>query len=181
MLNLFATGIPQEITAVLNNRDQRVELQNQLVADASQTQSVVALKLNIPGPIKNNADLTRLFLAGLAAFKQKLVVVRQIDWSKSTGPETFLIVEGSPLAIKKQAAIFEDRHALGRLFDIDVLIWQSDLQQVQPISRQALGQPTRRCLLCEQPAKVCARSRRHTVAELQAAINQQYQLFMETD
>lgn len=89
MLNLFATGIPQEITAVLNNRDQRVELQNQLVADASQTQSVVALKLNIPGPIKNNADLTRLFLAGLAAFKQKLVVVRQIDWSKSTGPETF--------------------------------------------------------------------------------------------
>lgn len=85
------------------------------------------------------------------------------------------------MAIKKQAAIFEDRHALGRLFDIDVLIWQSDLQQVQPISRQALGQPTRRCLLCEQPTKVCARSRRHTVAELQAAINQQYQLFMETD
>lgn len=181
MLNLFATGTPQDITAVLKNRDQRVELQNQLVVDASQNQSVVVLKLNIPGPIKNNADLTRLFLAGLAAFEQNMVVCRQIDWAKPTGPETFLIVEGLPLAIKQQAVMFEDQHTLGRLFDVDVLIWQSALQQGQPISRKALGQPIRRCLLCQQAAKVCARSRRHTVAELQAVINQQYQLFMETN
>lgn len=181
MINLFATGTPQEINAVLANRDQRAALQNKLVRSTSSDKSVVTLKLNIPGPIKNNAALTQLFKTGFATFKQTLTIQRQIDWDQPTGPEAFLVVDGSPEKIKQRAVIFEDQHPLGRLFDVDVLTWQADLQQAQPVSRQDFGQPARRCLLCDQPAKVCARSRRHTVAELQAAINQHYQLLMETN
>ena len=50
---------------------------------------------------------------------------------------------------------------LGRLFDIDVLDAGG-----KKLSREGLGLPPRKCLLCEQPAHACARSRTHTVMEL---------------
>ncbi len=52
--------------------------------------------------------------------------------------------------------------SIGRLFDLDVI--RPDGRQV---SRTELGLPQRLCLICGNPAKDCARSRRHTVAELQ--------------
>ena len=89
MINLFATGTPQEINAVLANRDQRAALQNKLVNTTPANKSVVTLKLNIPGPIKNNAALTQLFKTGFATFKQALTIQRQIDWDQPTGPEAY--------------------------------------------------------------------------------------------
>ena len=55
----------------------------------------------------------------------------------------------------------EDGGGLGRLFDIDVLDAGG-----KKLSREDLGLPPRKCLLCEQPAHACARSRTHTVMEL---------------
>ncbi len=68
------------------------------------------------------------------------------------GNENFFV---NPFGIKKEPS-------LGRLFDLDVI--RPDGTQV---GRTELGLPQRLCLLCGNPAKDCARSRRHTVAELQ--------------
>lgn len=56
----------------------------------------------------------------------------------------------------------EDGTAVGRLFDMDVL--RPDGQKVD---RQELGLSSRKCLICGGPAQACARSRTHTVAQLQ--------------
>ena len=167
----FATGDPQDIPAVLANRDHRAALQHQLVTTYPDD-AVLALKLNIPGPIKNNARLTATFNAGLKAFYQVLhehdlsaQLVEQ--WDYPTGPEAFLRSDVTATTLKAVAVTFEDTHPLGRLFDIDVLT----SQQTGPLSRKDTGLPVRRCFICDQPAKVCARSRTHSVAELQAAID----------
>ncbi len=65
-------------------------------------------------------------------------------------------------SISAKTAALKSEPSLGRLFDLDVI--RPDGRQV---SRTELGLPQRLCLICGNPAKDCARSRRHTVAELQ--------------
>lgn len=172
MTKLFETGEPQDITAVLESKDARVAFQKQLVADYSDA-SILAVKLNIPGPIKNNDQLHRGFNHGLLSLIQALqagdVDVKLVaQWDKPTGNEAFLTVAGPLEAVKRQAAAFEDQDAFGRLFDVDVF----GHGQATALSRTRLGLPVRKCFICGRPAKECARSRRHSVSELQAVIQQ---------
>lgn len=55
---------------------------------------------------------------------------------------------------------------MARLYDLDVRskdkVW----------TRSDLGAPARLCFLCEQDAKSCARSRRHSVEDMLAWIEQ---------
>ncbi len=174
--NIFAVGKPQEILDVLNNKDQRVALQANLLATYPDA-AIVAIKLNVPGPIKNNSRLEKLFDEGLTAFKALLTKSgvsdpwEVVNWERDTGNETFMVFREPAEKIKHLAVDFEDHHALGRLFDVDVL---DAALGSRPLSRSDFGLESRRCLICGRPAKECARSRRHSVAELQAKINQMY-------
>ena len=93
---------------------------------------------------------------------QGLPVVRREQVIQATGLEAMWAVEtAGAVRLKTLMAAIEDGGGLGRLFDIDVL----DAGGKQ-LSREDLGLPPRKCLLCEQPAHACARSRTHTVMEL---------------
>lgn len=170
---IFDSGAPQDIMAVLANKDARVVLQERLMADHPDA-TILATKLNIPGPIKNNAALERLFAAGLAQlqalFPAEAVTVAA-TWHQPTGPEAFWVVALPVDQVKRLAVQFEDVTPLGRLFDADAL---TAATRDRPLSRTELGFPVRRCLICGRPAKDCARSRRHSVAELQAEISRRY-------
>ncbi|WP_413628071.1 citrate lyase holo-[acyl-carrier protein] synthase [Fructilactobacillus vespulae] len=168
MDNIFTAGEPQDIAAVLENKDARSELQAKLLADYP-TSTLVAIKLNIPGPIKNNLMITKLFDYGTERLFPALSYQKQLSWDNATGPEMFLVYDVSGEVVKQQAVAFEDGSKLGRLFDIDVLD-----QAHGHYSRRELGKQPRTCLICDQNAKECARSRKHSVAELQAAINAVY-------
>ena len=94
MVAIFQTGQPQAITDVLDNRDARVALQQQLLKQYP-TQTLIAIKLNIPGPIKNNDQLRRLFSTGIARFYDQLKVQTRhfqtvAQWDKPTGNELLL-------------------------------------------------------------------------------------------
>ncbi len=67
--------------------------------------------------------------------------------------------------VKKITVDLEENHPLGRLFDIDV--YDADGAAV---SRQELGVPGRKCLICHEDAKACGRSRTHSVEELQRRV-----------
>ena len=54
---------------------------------------------------------------------------------------------------------------IGRLYDIDVLEKENT-----KISRKDLGFPERKCLLCDNPACQCGRSRKHSIEELRKKI-----------
>lgn len=172
MTKLFETGEPQDITAVLESKDARVAFQKKLVTDYPDD-SILAVKLNIPGPIKNNDQLHRGFNHGLLSLIQLLqatnaAVKLVAQWDKPTGNEAFLTVSGALETAKRQAVAFEDQDAFGRLFDVDVF----GHGQSTALSRTKLGLPVRKCFICGRPAKACARSRRHSISELQVKISQ---------
>lgn len=173
-MNIFNEGKEQNIAQVLNAKDKRVALQ-QKIFEKYPDQTLVDVNLNIPGPIKNNRYLEKLFNYGIKelenswdklGYSYKLVVSLDED----TGCENFYILDLSIKTVKKTTIDFEDQTELGRLFDADVLVKDKNAA----ISRRDLGKQPRKCFICNRPAKECARSRRHSVVEMQNYISKLY-------
>ncbi|NVY96224.1 citrate lyase holo-[acyl-carrier protein] synthase [Lactobacillus sp. DCY120] len=178
MADIFQTGISQDIAAVLQQKDQRVARQQQLLSENPQA-TLLDLKLNIPGPIKNNAALRDLFQRGIERLKAQFPGTWTVKtaWDQPTGNELMVLTDLDLVTAKQAAIRFEDQDFWGRLFDVD-LLQEGD---PQTISRTQLGQPLRQCLICSRPAKECARSRRHSVADLQAVISRLYHQGIEKE
>lgn len=179
--SIFNEGQPQSITEVLQNKDERVKLQQEILQKFPET-TLLDVKLNIPGPIKNNRYLEKIFAAGIFDLEtvfqnSNLPFILYEHWEKVTGPENFYLVNCNYRVVKEKAVEFEEHQKLNRLFDADVLIDK----QKQAISRNELGMPVRRCFLCSRPAKECARSRRHSVTDLQDYITNLYRQKISSD
>lgn len=82
-----------------------------------------------------------------------------------SGHETWLTLDLDAMQAKRMAAVIEDTHPLGRLFDIDVIA-----PSLIPVSRLELGLRPRSCLLCENEARVCMRARTHSAEEIETRI-----------
>lgn len=156
-MNIFNEGKEQNIAQALNAKDKRVALQQKIFAT-----------------IKNRF-LEKLFNYGIKqleaswdklGFAYKLVVSLDED----TGCENFYILDLPIKKVKQTTIAFEDQAELGRLFDADVLVKDKNAA----ISRRDLGPSPRKCFICDRPAKECARSRRHSVAEMQDYISELY-------
>lgn len=173
MSSIFDHGIPQDISDVLTDKDNRIMKQRSILEN-NQDKTSLDIKLNIPGPIKNNDSIHQLFERGMDRFNQLLLnsaisVDEVMSQNVPVGNERFMVTSSKVAQVKQIAIEFEDHDRIGRLFDIDVL--DSSLKSM---SRTELGFPARKCLICGRPAKECARSRRHSVAELQQKIDQMY-------
>ncbi len=152
---------------VLAFRDEKAGTQARLL-EMDPAGCVVSLGMNIPGPVKwNDAvraafEAGRLELAGLLA-EQGCVLRQERVLLLPGGCAGICLVSGAAaLELKRAAVQLEERHPLGRLFDVDVLGPDG-----LALSRQAVGAAARRCLLCGGDAKVCGRSRAHPVPALQ--------------
>ena len=161
-------GINVTITDMMNCRDRRVSIQNELISKYDKP--VLSFCMNIPGPVKVPDGVPQAFATGCrrieALLKDRLVLVQHMETIKEkTGYEAFYCIDANPEFIKTLMVTLEDQDRLGRLFDIDVI--RPDGSKV---SREELGRPSRTCLLCKEPAHACSRSRRHSVAELTAEI-----------
>ena len=152
---------------MLGAREARAMRQQQLLEEYQLP--VISFCLNIAGPVKNSPVLRRAFREGLerlvcALLAGRLEVVHREEVDQPTGCEALWVVQGDGRAVKEFCVELEDRDALGRLFDLDVL---------DPVSgkwdRTQLGQPPRKCLVCGKEGKGCASRRLHTVEELQHA------------
>lgn len=152
---------------MLGAREARAMRQQQLLEEYQLP--VISFCLNIAGPVKNSPVLRRVFREGLerlacALLAQRLDIVHREEVDEPTGCEALWVVRGDGRAVKELCVELEDRDALGRLFDLDVL---------DPVSgkwdRTQLGQPPRKCLVCGKEGKGCASRRLHTVEELQGA------------
>lgn len=179
-MNIFKEGNPQNIAQVLAAKDYRVALQEAIFKKYPDS-TLVDIHLNIPGPIKNNQYLRQLFDYGIKQLEEywqnknyNYKLVKAID--DDTGCENFCILNIPINLVKESTVFFEENSSLGRLFDADVLV-----KDKASISRTKLGYPGRRCYLCNRPAKECARSRRHSVAEMQDYISSLYLKFINGD
>ena len=173
-MSIFDIGEAVDLLTVLDNREWRSRLQDKLKVTNSD-KIVISAKLNIPGPIKNNDILQKIFMDGWQTFVAGIECNSQYEMlfaERVTGPEAFITVDGNLAAVKKTAILFEETYVLGRLFDIDVMAnGQADYQ----LSREDLGFGPRLCLICGKPAKVCAKEQNHTLDEGYEVINQMYQ------
>jgi len=173
-MSIFDIGEAVDLLTVLDNREWRSRLQDKLKVTNSD-KIVISAKLNIPGPIKNNDILQKVFMDGWQTFVAGFECNSQYEMlfaERVTGPEAFITVDGNLAAVKKTAILFEETYVLGRLFDIDVMAnGQADYQ----LSREELGFGPRLCLICGKPAKVCAKEQNHTLDEGYEVINQMYQ------
>lgn len=176
-MNIFSNGKNQSIIDVLNDKDERVKQQQDLLSN-NQSDILICVKLNIPGPIKHNKEIQQIFTLGtnqlLKLLKQSGTVIKQeIYWHKDVGDTGFVLLNSNDKdKIKRLTIDFEDHELYGRLFDVDVVYYSNN--NVKSVSRTELNLPVRKCLLCEHPAKECARSRKHSVQELQDKINELY-------
>ncbi|MFT8637134.1 MAG: citrate lyase holo-[acyl-carrier protein] synthase [Pseudoclavibacter sp.] len=157
-------------------RDARSALQRELCRSHPGC-GVVAVKLNIPGPVKTSPVLDAVFAAGMSRIDR---VLHRLDplmapgelWAGPTGPEAFRVVRSRLPAVKTTLVGFEEHDTCGRLFDADV--WGADGggpdAPVRTMSRTELGLPSRTCVVCGSPVRACARSRRHGLDALLDAI-----------
>ena len=150
---------------VLVARDRRALRQSELIAQYHKP--MISFTMNIAGPIKNNPDIKRGYELGKQMLKRELQLaeIRCLHFeeiSESTGNEAFYVLDAEPVEIKRVTTEIEDMTPLGRLFDLDVINTQK-----RKIDRREVGLEGRKCLICGNDAKECARSRTHSVEELQ--------------
>ena len=103
------------------------------------------------------------------------LLFREVFW-RNTGPEALYVLDLDAEVLKLATTDLEERHPLGRLWDLDVITTSGT-----GLSRLQMGRPARRCLLCSRPARECGRSRRHSLPELRRKIRNMVDHFDCTD
>lgn len=150
---------------MLDFRERRMRKQRSLLAEYHQT--LICFTLNIAGPHKAFPLAAKTFQEGKRLIagqiqREGIVTVFYHEVAEKAGYCGSYVVDAPPLQVKRMVLAIEESHPLGRLFDIDVLCGEYEI-----ISREDVGLPARKCLLCDLPAAVCARSRAHSVEALE--------------
>ena len=160
---------------ILNSREDRALMQEKIIDKYNLP--IISFTLNIPGPIKDSLEYRKIHEVGMELIsntfkKADYNIEFRSNIQKNTGPEGYFAIAIDPLELKKITIRIENEHPLGRLFDIDV--FDSNHKQ---ISRSDLGLNPRRCLICKEQAKVCNKSRVHSLEELTDEIEIIYNLY----
>ncbi|MDO5733711.1 MAG: citrate lyase holo-[acyl-carrier protein] synthase [Eubacteriales bacterium] len=169
MSSRLVEGVEASLFEILERREYLASLIEAALNEQPE-RCILVFKLNIPGAVKNNKLIKEL--AELAEqvirerFAQSGICLEELflDNNLKTGPEYLLSLKGEPFHLKSIALAIEEEHPLGRLFDLDIISLNGQ------ISRQDLTYPGRRCFCCEQDAKICGRSRAHSLSDLLLAV-----------
>lgn len=162
---IFMTGSEINLSQMLARREKRAHEQK-IFLDKYHS-PLISFNMNIPGPIKTNLLIRKAFDTGKNLILDSLAQINakindSLETHSDTGDELLLSVSNiSPENLKLLALKIENNSQIGRLFDIDVI--NSDGVK---LSRKTF----RKCLICDNQAQECARSRTHTVQEMQDAI-----------
>ena len=153
------------LSDILAAREERVRLQKEII-DCFHC-PIISFTMNIAGPRKNSALIRRAFKIGIDFLddniSQEKILFKHIDLSNKAGPLAIYAVDATPRFLKKICIEAEEKTALGRLFDMDVI----DLS-FEKLSRER----ERGCIVCGAPGRACAAGRLHSVDEIVAKMNQ---------
>ena len=183
---------------LLASRDARHATQQKLLAEHS-GKTLVCLTVVMPGSVKRNQQSLTAAHAAVEAMRKTFAVKENkglfplenietpeplvpqeslaptlLEFDLETGYEAYLITPMPLLEAKRIAVNIEDTHPLGRLFDIDIINADG-----VPVSRDAIGEKPRRCLVCDHEARYCMRMRWHTQEEIWAKINEMVDSYVE--
>lgn len=149
---------------LLQSREQRQQHREHLLERFGKP--VVCLMVNQPGVQKVTAASSLVFREGQRQMQEwKDICLYEEERLLHTGWEGFWVINQDAIALKQQLVEWEENHLLGRLWDFDV--WDPCQG---PLSREQMGWPARRCLSCSSSGAECARSKRHSLEELEKEI-----------
>lgn len=183
------------LNELLASRDARHATQQKLLAEHS-GKTLVCLTVVMPGSVKRNHQSLTAAHAAVEAMRKAFGIKENkglsplenpeplaplespapalLELDLETGYEAYLITPMPLLEAKRIAVNIEDTHPLGRLFDIDIINADG-----VPVSRDAIGEKPRRCLVCDHEARYCMRMRWHTQEEIWAKINEMVDSYVE--
>lgn len=170
MSNSTFAGPEVNLFEMLDAREMRRNTQLDILQIATDT-ALLSATMNIPGPVKRSDELAEIFKDMQLAIEEALADTppsANLYRDEKTGLEYFALTTLTPQELKRRMVQLEENHPFGRLVDLDVL-WLAD-DELNSISREDLGLPQRRCLICEKSAKDCGRNRTHSVEDMQAKI-----------
>lgn len=153
------TTQPVTLEQVLQTKEERAAVQAEL--RARYQAAVVSVSVNMPGQIKCDQDTLALIEYALNRL-QVLFAAAGFQVSETrrvpavAGPAAVMAVAVDAALLKRLAVQVEEEQPFGRLLDIDVF----DAAGIQ-LSRNASGQAGRSCFVCNEPAILCIRGRRH--------------------
>ena len=161
----MADAVPVDMEDMLAARERRSRAVRELLGKDPEG-GLAHLTLNIPGPYKTFPLARRFFRSACLCLERELDLFgtafeRGEMAFLDTGDEGYWRIAGAPAGIKGIAMRIEDEHPLGRLMDIDIF----DAAGIK-ISRIDMHRPSRGCLVCGAPSRLCARSRAHSAEEL---------------
>lgn len=144
-------------SSLLAARDRRQALLDAAVATGPG--AVVAVSLNIPGPVKSPRGAPGLFAEAIGRLRAALPgATERYRGRDALGPFSVWSVPGDPVSVKRVCAGIESASRRARLIDLDVYSPAG-----KAVDRVSLGLPQRECLACGRPARECARRLRHSV------------------
>lgn len=159
------TGREVNLSQMLEQRELRAHIQQEFLL--KHNSPLVSFTMNIPGPIKTNDLIRRAFDIGEILLLEGLrhidaVILDSHEVHEDTGDELLLAIgNAEPESLKDMAMLIENSSEIGRLFDIDVIDSNGE-----KLSRKTF----RKCLICDKQAQECARSRTHSVKEMQDVV-----------
>ena len=150
---------------VLSGREERAHVQKILLS-ARGVSFLLQISLNIPGLPKDLPESRNVLPLAAGAFAEKFREPPgvRVSLSNGAGRAEIFSFGGDAVSAKASAVEIEEGYEWGRIIDADVITPDG------PLSRSRLGVGPRRCLLCDESAKICARARAHGVDELRAEV-----------
>ncbi|MDG4952325.1 triphosphoribosyl-dephospho-CoA synthase CitG [Actinobacillus equuli] len=168
--NFSLEGEEISLEQLLIAREERAFLQQECLEKYQQT--LLSVTLTAVGGVKKNELLDYIFarcLENLSALFKKLDISPTVEFIRPlvTGHEAIFVLPIDAVMLKRACIELEDSSPLARLWDIDVISPNGVL-----LSRTDLGFAARSCLCCTENAKFCARSRKHSVEQIVAQMQQ---------
>jgi len=149
---------------ILEAREKRAARQAKLIEKLGKT--LICFTLNIAGPIKVFPLAEKTFAEGVRIVQDQLTCagIKIIHMEVTVGPaglEGYFSVDADPFEVKEIMMNIEHSSSLTRLFDLDVISPTGE-----KISRESLSGKLRSCLLCDNPAHICAGRGAHLPEEV---------------
>lgn len=155
---------PLSLQEILFSRDARQARQTNWLAQHQVP--LISFTIVAPGPIKDSRLTRIIFNHGIAALRTLTdlsgwEISQQMTLAPYSGPEALIAIAAPAQELKLAVINLEERHPLGRLWDIDILTPEGGI-----ISRRHFSLSPRLCLVCGKFAIECARLRTHSHHDL---------------
>jgi holo-ACP synthase CitX len=159
--------MPITLEELLASRDARRQREMQYLADYPDL-TLLVLTIVVPGSEKRTAAAAVVAEAAMQALHQEFdtSIRHELIKDLNTGYEAFLLLDMGREEAKSRAIAIEDTHPLGRLMDIDII----GVDGI-PLGRGVMNRSPRRCIICDNDARICMRAKSHTPAQIDAKIS----------